>query len=118
MHDSKYRTIYRVILKHEKEEITLYCEELFTSDIYGFAELEGLIFSSTDKGRSKVIVNPKEENLLKTFKGVRRTMVPYTSIVRIDEIEHRSEGSLVQREGIKLIRMDGEKNLLRGEEDQ
>jgi hypothetical protein len=36
---------------------------------------------------SDILINPEDEKIRKEFKGIKRTFLPLSSIIRIDEIE-------------------------------
>ena len=55
--------------------------------MYGFIEVEDYIFDQN----SQIVVDPSEEKLKTEFKGVNRSYIPINAILRIDEVEKRSE---------------------------
>ena len=85
------KTVYRVMFVHQDKMYELYCRSMSQSDLYGFVEIEELIFGE----RSNVVVDPGEEKLKNEFAGVRRSYIPIHSVVRVDEVE---------QEGINRIR--------------
>ncbi len=85
------KSIYRVLFINQGKLYELYAREIYQGELYGFIEVEELIFGE----RSSVLVNPAEEKLQNEFAGVKRTFVPLHSLVRIDEVE---------REGVSKVR--------------
>ncbi len=85
------KSIYRVLFVNQGKLYELYAREIYQGELYGFIEVEELIFGE----RSGVLINPAEEKLQNEFAGVKRTFVPMHSLVRIDEVE---------REGVSKVR--------------
>ena len=77
------RRIYKVIFNNQGEIFEMFAEGVSHSSMFGFVELEGLLFGE----RSSVVVDPSEERLKSEFKGVQRVFVPMHAVVRIDEVE-------------------------------
>ena len=74
---------YRVIFYNNEDVYEIYASHVFPSEMYGFIEVEELLFGE----RSKVLVDPGEEKLKAEFSGVKRSYIPMNAIVRIDEVE-------------------------------
>jgi hypothetical protein len=89
------KSIYKVIFHSQGKVYELYAGRVCQGDLYGFIEVEELIFGE----QSSLLVNPAEERLQVEFAGVRRTFIPLYSILRIDEVE---------QEGISKIRATSE----------
>ena len=85
------KSIYRILFVNQGKLYELYAREIYQGDLYGFIEVEELIFGE----RSSVLVNPAEEKLQNEFAGVKRTFIPLYSVVRIDEVE---------RDGVSKVR--------------
>lgn len=77
------KAIYRVSFVNQDKVYEVYCARVYQSDLYGFIEVEELIFGE----RSQVLVDPGEERLQKEFNGVKRSYIPMHAIIRIDEVE-------------------------------
>ncbi len=77
------QTIYRVIFLNKDEVYELYARQIFQGDLFGFLEVEEFIFGE----RSQLVIDPGEDKLKQEFSGVKRSYIPYNSIVRIDEVE-------------------------------
>ncbi len=74
--------IYKVIFFSQGQIYELYARQIYQSDLYGFIELEELVFGE----RSRMLVDPSEEKLKAEFEGVKRSYIPLHSVVRIDEV--------------------------------
>jgi hypothetical protein len=88
------KSIYKVIFLNQGKIYELYARSIYQSELYGFVEVEELIFGE----QTTLLVNPAEERLQGEFAGVRRSFVPIHSIIRIDEVE---------KEGISRVRATG-----------
>jgi len=84
------KSIYRVIFYNEGKVYEIYAKEVYQGEMYGFIEVEELIFGE----RSSVVVDPAEERLKAEFEGTTRTFIPMHSIVRIDEVEKEGVGKI------------------------
>jgi hypothetical protein len=77
----------------------VYCGRIFQSDLFGFLEIEELIFGE----RSQLLVDPGEEKLQKEFSGVKRSFVPMHSVVRIDEVDKEGTPKISDTKGASNI---------------
>ena len=68
MSDEK-KSIYRVIFHNQGNVIELYAHEVSQNGLYAFVEIGDIIFGE----RSKLVVDPSEEQLKSQFSGVKRT---------------------------------------------
>lgn len=89
------KPIYRVVFHSQGEVWELYAREIFQSDLWGFIEIESFVFED----QTKVVVDPGAEKLRRTFDGVNRSYIPYSAIVRIDEVERGGAAKAVKAEG-------------------
>lgn len=80
-------SIFKVIYYNEGEVFEIYARNIYQSDMYGFIEVEELLFGE----RTQVIVDPAEEKLKGEFAGVKRSYIPMQSIIRIDEVEKEGQ---------------------------
>lgn len=83
-------SVYKVIFYNQGEIYEIYARDLYQSEMYGFIELEEIIFGEPNK----VILNPGEEKLKSEFAGVKRSFIPLQAIIRIDEVERSGEGKI------------------------
>ena len=77
------KRIYRVTFRNDSEVYEVYCRRVGQSDLFGFVEIEGLLFGE----KASLVVDPSEEKLKIAFAGVERTMVPLHAVIRIDAVE-------------------------------
>lgn len=92
---SKNKSIYRVKFINQDKLYEVYCTYVYQSDMYGFIEIEELLFGE----KSSLLVDPGEEKLQKEFSGVKRSYIPMHSIVRIDEVEKEGTPSIKDSSG-------------------
>ncbi|MGH8528465.1 MAG: DUF1820 family protein [Nevskiales bacterium] len=76
------RKLYRVTFASQDKIYELYAREISQGGMYGFVELEGLLFGE----KSSVVVDPGEERLKSEFSDVTRTYIPMHAVLRIDEV--------------------------------
>ncbi|MBU2864735.1 DUF1820 family protein [Reinekea forsetii] len=77
------KSIYRVAFLNQDKVYEVYCRHVYQSDMYGFIEIEELIFGE----KSQLLVDPSEEKLQNEFSGVKRSFIPMHSIIRVDEVD-------------------------------
>jgi hypothetical protein len=77
------KKIYKIIFYNNDDIFEIYATHIFASDLYGFVEVEQLLFGE----KSQLLVDPSEERLKTEFAGVKRTFIPMNAVVRIDEVE-------------------------------
>jgi hypothetical protein len=83
--------IFKVSFVNQGKVYELYAENVRQGELYGFVELERLLFGET----SSVVIDPEEEKLKNEFSGVSRTLVPIHAIVRIDEVEKKGQSKIL-----------------------
>ena len=88
------RRVYKVVFLNQGEVFELYAQEVGQGSLFGFVEIEGLLFGE----RTQVVVDPAEERLKSEFKGVKRIYVPMHAVVRIDEVEKEGVSRVTARE--------------------
>ena len=79
--------VYKVIYYNQDEVYEIYASHVYPSDMYGFIEVEQLLFGE----RSQLLVDPGEEKLKSEFEGVKRTYIPMNAVVRVDEVERTGQ---------------------------
>ena len=94
----KEKSIYKVIFINQDKIYEIFCSHVFQSDMYGFIEVEELIFGE----RSQLVVDPGEEKLKAEFNGVKRSYIPMHAIVRIDEVEKEGISKMLEPTGGKV----------------
>jgi hypothetical protein len=63
--------------------------------LFGFIEVEELVFGE----RSTVVLDPGEERIKSEFAGVKCTLLPMHSILRIDEVKKQGVSKISAFEG-------------------
>jgi hypothetical protein len=61
----------------------IYARKVGQGRLFGFIDVEELVFGE----RSTVVLDPGEERIKSEFTGVKCTMLPMHSILRIDEVK-------------------------------
>ena len=82
--------LYKIIFFNQGEIFEIYARQIYQSDLYGFIEVEELVFGE----RSQVLVDPSEEKLKAEFEGVNRSYIPMHAVVRIDEVAKEGVGKI------------------------
>ena len=77
------KRVFRVTFRNDSEVYEVYCQRVGQSELFGFIEIEGLLFGE----RSSVVVDPSEEKLKIELAGVERTLVPLHAVIRIDSVD-------------------------------
>lgn len=87
--------IFRIIFINNGKTYEIYATEVNQSYLYGFIEVEGLLFNE----RSGLVVDPGEEKIKSEFEGVTRTNIPMPSVIRIDEVEKQGISKIAEVKG-------------------
>ena len=89
--------IYKVVFVQLGEVYEVYAEAIYQSDMYGFIEVEEYIFDQN----SQIVVDTSEEKLKNEFKGVQRSYIPVSCIMRIDEVDKRGIAKITSSDSCK-----------------
>jgi len=92
---SKPEPIYRIVFQQQSEVFEIYAAQIYQSDLYGFIEVEKLLFGE----RSQVVLDPEAEKLKATFAGVERSFIPMHAIIRIDEVTKEGKAKVSKGDG-------------------
>jgi len=84
--------IFRISFINHGKVYEIYAEAVRQGDLYGFVEVEGIIFGET----SSVVIDPGEEKLKAEFSGVTRTIIPMHSVIRIDEVKKQGQSKIIE----------------------
>lgn len=76
--------LYRILYHQHNEPCELYARSVSESDMFGFIELEELVFEA-------IADTDHQEKLKQEFDGVKRTYIPLSNVCRIDTIERDDE---------------------------
>ena len=93
------KRIYKVIFLNQGKVYELFAHHVTSSSLYGFIEVEDLIFSNS-KG---LVVDPTEERMRDEFAGTKILHLPMHSVVRIEEVEKRGTCLIRDRESGEKI---------------
>jgi len=91
--------IYKVVFVQLGEVYEIYAEVIYQSDMYGFIEVEEYIFDQN----SKIVVDTSEEKLKNEFKGVQRSYIPVSCIMRIDEVDKKGTAKITSSDSTKVM---------------
>lgn len=88
-------SLYRVRFISQDKLYEIYARECFQGDMYGFVVLRDLVFDNN----TLLVVDPSEEKLKSEFDGVKQTIIPMHSVVRIDEVEKKGTAKIADLDG-------------------
>jgi hypothetical protein len=91
----KKRLIYRIIFASQNKVYEIYARKVTQGELYGFVEVEGVLFGE----KSSLLLDPGEEQLKHEFNGVKKSYLPFSSIIRIDEVEKEGTAKVLQLAG-------------------
>jgi len=83
------KTYYKISFARDNELYQVCAREVHSSDLYGLIEIADFIFPE-----SRIVYNPGEERIRREFSGIKRTWIPYHSIIRIDEVLDTTESEI------------------------
>ena len=75
--------IFKITFVNQGKVYEIYARKVAQGRLFGFIEVEELVFGE----RSTVVLDPSEERIKSEFAGVKCTMLPMHSILRIDEVK-------------------------------
>jgi hypothetical protein len=87
--------IFKVMFLNQGKVYEIYAKTVQQGDLYGFIEIEDLIFEKA----ATLVVDPSAEKLREEFAGVSRTRVPIHAVIRIDEVEKHGPGKIIELDG-------------------
>ncbi len=87
----KPKPMYRVIFQNQGNVYELHARKVGQGALFAFVEVEEIVFG--DAG--KILVDPSEERLKTEFAGVRRTYIPLSAVIRIDEVEKEGVNKII-----------------------
>lgn len=92
---ARRKRVFRITFMNQGKLYELYARTVSAGEIYGFVEVSGILFGE----RSSIVVDPGEDQLKREFDGVSRTMIPFHSVQRIDEVEREGTGTIIPLQG-------------------
>lgn len=88
-------SLYRVRFVSQDKIYEIYARDVIQGELYGFVVLSELVFDTN----TTLVVDPSEEKLKTEFSGVKQTIIPMHSILRIDEVEKRGTAKITEISG-------------------
>ena len=83
------KTYYKVSFARDNELYQICARQVHSSELFGLIEIADFIFP-----RNRLVYNPGEERIRREFSGIRKTWIPYHTIVRIDEVLETTESEV------------------------
>jgi hypothetical protein len=87
--------IFKIMFVNQGKVYEVYARKVGQGRLFGFIEVEELVFGE----RSTVVLDPGEERIKSEFTGVKCTMLPMHSILRIDEVKKQGVSKISALEG-------------------
>jgi hypothetical protein len=87
--------IFKIMFVNQGKVYEVYARKVGQGRLFGFIEVEELVFGE----RSTVVLDPGEERIKSEFAGVKVTMLPMHSILRIDEVKKQGTSKISAFEG-------------------
>jgi hypothetical protein len=87
--------IFKIMFVNQGKVYEVYARKVGQGRLFGFIEVEDLTFGE----RSAVLLDPAEERIKSEFEGVKCTMLPMHSILRIDEVKKQGQAKISTFEG-------------------
>lgn len=82
--------IFKIMFVNQGKVYEVYARKVGQGRLFGFIEVEELVFGE----RSTVVLDPGEERIKSEFTGVKCTMLPMHSILRIDEVKKQGTAKI------------------------
>ena len=90
--------IFKIMFVNQGKVYEVYARKVGQGRLFGFIEVEELVFGE----RSSVVLDPGEERIKSEFAGVKVTMLPMHSILRIDEVKKQGVSKVSNFEGTNV----------------
>ena len=87
--------IFKIMFVNQGKVYEVYARKVGQGRLFGFIEIEELVFGE----RTTVVLDPAEERIKSEFAGVKCTMLPMHSILRIDEVKKQGQAKIMALEG-------------------
>src|ERR1044071_2977179 len=82
--------IFKIMFVNQGKVYEVYARKVSQGRLFGFIEIEELVFGE----RSTVVLDPGEERIKSEFAGVKCTMLPMHSMLRIDEVKKQGQAKI------------------------
>ena len=86
--------LYKVVFLNSGKVYELYARGVTTSGLWGFVEVSGLVFDTTDG----LVVDPTEEKMRQEFEHASVLHLPIQSVLRVEEVKKRGQCLIRDRE--------------------
>lgn len=83
-------SLYRVHFKWKEKEVELMAKSLDLTHPY-FVSIKSLVFST----EPKLVINPAEEEIRKTFGSSDHLMIPFQTVILIEELPENAAGRVM-----------------------
>ena len=90
--------IFKIMFVNQGKVYEVYARKVGQGRLFGFIEIEELVFGE----RTTVVLDPGEERIKSEFAGVKVTMLPMHSILRIDEVKKQGVSKVSNFEGTNV----------------
>jgi hypothetical protein len=87
--------LFKISFINQGNVYEIYARKVAQGRLFGFIEVEELVFGQ----RSTVVLDPSEERIKTEFEGVKCTMLPMHSVLRIDEVKKQGASKISPVEG-------------------
>ena len=87
--------IFKIMFVNQGKVYEIYARKVGQGRLFGFIEVEELVFGE----RSTVVLDPGEDRIKSEFAGVKCTLLPMHSILRIDEVKKQGVSKISAFEG-------------------
>lgn len=89
------KSVYRIFFSSQGKGYEIYARKVGQGEMYGFVEIEDIVFGE----KSSIVVDPNEDALKNEFANVKRLLIPYHSVSRIDEVEKEGQAKIISLAG-------------------
>ena len=86
--------IFKIMFVNQGKVYEVYARKVSQGRLFGFIDVEELVFGE----RTTVVLDPSEERIKSEFNGVKCTMLPMHSILRIDEVKKQGVSKITALE--------------------
>jgi hypothetical protein len=83
-------SLYRVHFKWREKEVELVAKSLDLTHPY-FVSIKNLVFST----EQKLVINPSEEEIRRTFGRSDHLMIPFQTVILIEELPENADGKVM-----------------------
>jgi hypothetical protein len=88
--EKEFVPLYRVYFKWKEKDVELMARSLDLTHPY-FVSIKDLVFPT----EQKLVINPSEEEIRRTFGSANHLMIPFQTVSLIEELHENSAGKLM-----------------------